>query len=433
MQRVVSQTMCRWWQSYSYQYWRSGIGFLYLVCALLAVESSATESLWSDREVRILASLRLHKDMPVPDSPSNRVANSDAAAAFGGQLFFDKRLSRNGAIACASCHQPERYFVDNLTKADGVGANMRNTPTIVGSAYLSWFYWDGRRDSLWAQALTPFEAPAEMGSSRLAVVRMIAQDKHYRSAYEALFGPLFQGGIGRDVVMSEKLSHAGPLGSKEDRRAWQSFPRPVKQAINEVFANVGKAIAAYERTLKPAPTRFDRYVETLLSKEKRIDGGLSNDEIAGAKIFIDAQRSQCLQCHNGPLFANGGFHNIGTGNFDGSELDFGRVFGVRAVLLDEFNCLGRYSDAKPTQCRELRFLNRNAHVPLEGAYKVPGLRQLSQTKPYMHDGRFERLEQVIDFYRAAKDDSANGELQPFVISDREADQLKAFLLSLSDQ
>ena len=109
------------------------------------------------------------------------------------------------------------------------------------------------------------------------------------------------------------------------------------------------------------------------------------------------------------------------------------ALGVREVTEYAFNCLGPYSDARPEQCLELRFLNRTSHVPLEGAFRVPGLRDLRHTAPYMHDGRFASLTEVIAFYRDPPDTVAEHELQPLRISDVEAAQLEAFLLSLSGE
>ncbi len=385
---------------------------------------------WSAGEKQLLGSLLLEPDLLPPPSPSNRVADNPDAARLGKLLFFDERLSANGELSCASCHQPDRYFTDGKPRGVGIARTGRNTPTIIGAAHLGWFYWDGRRDSLWSQALVPFEAADEMGSSRLAVVRLIGTDKDYRTLYEQVFGAY------PDAVLSPELpQHAGPLGTAETRNAWHRIDRTVALTINTVYANLGKAIAAYERTLPVPRSRFDRYVSAVLSSQKKSRGLLTDDELAGLDLFIDAERTHCLRCHNGPWFTNGGFHNIGTGTFSGPALDFGRVYGLRSAIMDEFNCLGTYSDAAPDQCTELRFLNRNSHVPLEGAFKVPGLRNLDATAPYMHDGRFADLESVIEFYRRPLDDNQPGdhELPPLDISDVEARQLAAFLRSLSDR
>lgn len=398
-----------------------------LLFPLLFTSGVAAETLWSEHELRILSTLHIGAALVPPPSASNRIADDHTAAELGRRIFFDPRFSRNGTLSCASCHQPARHFTDNLPRARGMGQTSRNTPTVVGSAQLGWFYWDGRRDSLWSQALIPFEAPAEMGSSRLAVVQAIGRDAGYRREYEALFGRFPQ------MLLDDGLpAQAGPLGEKATRDAWQQLPRRTAQQVNSVYANIGKTLAAYERTLQPAQSRFDRYVAALLKGQVTAANRLSDDEITGAKLFIDSGRTQCLQCHNGPFLTNGGFHNIGTGNLSGENLDFGRVFGVQAVLLDEFNCLGDYSDARPEQCLELRFLNRSTHVPLEGAFKVPGLRNLAQTHPYMHDGRFATLSEVLDFYREPPPGAAAHELKPLDLNDREIQQLQAFLLSLGD-
>lgn len=134
------------------------------------------------------------------------------------------------------------------------------------------------------------------------------------------------------------------------------------------------------------------------------------------------------------MLTNGSFHNIGTGNFAGERLDFGRVFGVRAVLLDEFNCLGPHSDAPPDSCLELRFLNTSAPVPLDGAFKVPPLRNVAATAPYMHDGSMPTLEAVMAHYNEPpRDAGAPHELRPLGLSAIEVARLIAFLRSLSPE
>lgn len=380
---------------------------------------------WRDDRHRLLGSLMLDAGVRAPPSPSNRVADDPAAAEFGERLFFDRRLSADASLSCASCHRPELYFTDGLPRGKGIRQTARNTPTVIGAAHLDWFYWDGRRDSLWSQALLPLEAPDEMGSDRVAVVRLIAADEGLRQAYERVFGalPMLEG--------STMPENAGPLSEGPARDAWHRMSRRERQTVNSVFANIGKAIAAYERGLPAPVTRFDRYAAAVLDGKDAADGLLTSEERAGLDLFLDAEKTHCLRCHNGKWFTNGDFHNVGTGNFTGERLDFGRVFGVRALMADEFNCLGPYSDARPEQCGELRFLNRSSHVPLEGAFKVPGLRNVANTSPYMHDGRFSDLESVIDFYRNPPLDAREHELVPLDISDQEAGWLVAFLESLS--
>ncbi|MEM9529787.1 MAG: hypothetical protein AAGA23_02585 [Pseudomonadota bacterium] len=204
--------------------------------------------------------------------------------------------------------------------------------------------------------------------------------------------------------------------------------------INRVFVNIGKAIAAYERTLSHRPGRFDHFVAAVFAGDaKKAARLLSPDEQAGLRLFLDTERTRCLRCHNGPLLTNQNFHNVGTGNLDGEgTLDLGRAIGLRAVLLDEFNCLGLYSDAPAAQCAALNFVPRD-HLPgnLNGAYKVPGLRNVSATAPYFHDGRFGTLEAVIQHYRNPPPAAiAMGELVPLELNDTETKSLVAFLKTL---
>jgi cytochrome c peroxidase len=395
-----------------------------LLFGLLLVLSASADAQWSENELSILRSLSLTALPPVPASPSNRFANDSHAIALGKKVFFDPRFSANGKISCASCHQPEKYFTDQLKVGTGIQATQRNTPTVVASAWLRWFYWDGRRDSLWSQALIPFESREEMGSSRTRIIWEFSQNNDYAQLYQNIFGNL-----PTDIFQDNKPFDASPIGDAIMQDRWFRLSNAYKKTINTAFANIGKAIAAYERTLFPKPTRFDLYVEQLLGiEDHRIQ--LTSHEKQGISLFIDEAKTQCLQCHNGALLTNGGFHNIGTGNFDGERLDFGRMFGIQAVLIDEFNCLGYYSDADQNECHQLRFLNPNQH--LEGAFKTPSLRNLKMTAPYFHDGRFEHLEEVLSHYNDPPTDNGNHEIRPMNLSDNELQSIAAFLAMLNE-
>jgi cytochrome c peroxidase len=113
-------------------------------------------------------------------------------------------------------------------------------------------------------------------------------------------------------------------------------------------------------------------------------------------------------------------------------LDFGRSLGIQGVLLDVFNCAGPYSDAKPDDCRELRFLSRDAHVPLEGAYKTPTLRDVARTAPYFHDGRFATLRDVLDYYNTPPTNETH-ELRALGLGETELGDLERFLRALSSE
>lgn len=403
---------------------------LFVLPLLMALTAAQAEFIpWNDRELRILQSFNLKNLGPPPPQPSNAYADNTAAASFGKKLFFDKRLSANGELSCASCHEPELYFTDGKPRGVGVNATGRNTMTVVGSAHQRWFYWDGRRDSLWSQALIPFEAPDEMGSSRTAVLKQVIADPALSSDYREIFGPF------PDKLNTENLpDHAGPYANDKGKDSWHRLGQQQQRRVNTVYSNLGKAIGAYERTLQYAPSRFDRYLDEL-AQGKTGNSLLSEEEMSGARLFIDAKKTQCLQCHNGPALSNGDFHNIGTGNFSGKHLDFGRVFGLQAVLIDEFNCLGSYSDAKADQCTELRFLKQDAHVPLEGSYKTPSLRNVAATAPYFHDGSRATLEEILAHYSVPPDMKVTGghELRRLDLSAEEMSQLASFLRALSEE
>jgi len=282
---------------------------LWVFVSLVWSAEISADALWTKAEIRILRSLSLSALPPIPISYSNRYADDPFARKLGEKLFFDSRLSGNRKLSCASCHHPDKYFTDGLSRGVGVSATGRNTPTVVGSAWLRWFYWDGRRDSLWSQALIPFEAPNEMGNSRLAVIRFIVEDAHYRQQYESLFSK-FPRQLVTWLSNNQTFRHAGPLGDKKMKDNWYRIPQNVRKYINRVYTNIGKSIEAYERSLVPKETRFDRYVSFLLGDVKaKVD--ISKRELKGIKLFIDANKTQCLQCHNGPLQTNNDFHNIG--------------------------------------------------------------------------------------------------------------------------
>lgn len=384
---------------------------------------------WSEADRVVLRSLSLLPEPPpLPPSPSNAWADDARAAAFGEALFFDQRLSAEGDVACATCHQPRHAFADTLARSLGRGETRRNAPTVLGAAHQRWLYWDGRRDSLWAQALTPIEHPQEQGLDRLAVVRLLARDSTYRARYAALFGESLP-----PVDDAARFpAHATPLGDAAARQAWAAMAPADRNRIDAAFARVGKVLAAFERTLLPAPSRFDRFVAALLAGDaETADDWLDGTEQRGLKLFI-GERAQCTRCHNGPMLSNGGFHNIGLIAVDDAPRDAGRAEGVARVRADPFNCAGPWSDAGPGQCPELQFM-RARGVELLGAFRVPTLRNVARTAPYMHDGRFATLAQVLAHYVAAPAQGILGhqELEPLALSPGELDALAAFLRALN--
>ncbi len=377
---------------------------------------------WSAAELAVMQSLTLTQ-LHATNDPSNRFSNNEAAAELGRQLFFDKEVSADGNVSCATCHDPDQAFTDGRNTSFGTAATTRNAPTLIGVSHNQWFYWDGRRDSLWAQAITPPESLGEMDNNRADVVRLIA--RKYAAEYTAITGSRLGERINRVPA------GAGPFADSKGKAGWNKLSSTDQSIVNTAYANVGKFLAAYMETLQPQPSRFDAFVTALgaggYPAAKNI---LSAEEQRGLKLFLDGARTQCLRCHNGPLFTNQGFHNIATGKNNNGIPDFGRMIGLQAAQIDPFNCLGNYSDAAPNDCAELRY-TQGSHGT-NGAFKVPGLRNVAETAPYMHDGRFATLDEVMQFYTEVPGTAAGKhELPPLNLSMQEIKQLTAFLASLS--
>ncbi len=379
---------------------------------------------WTEAERGLIASLSIDRLPPLPPDPSNAISDNPAAVALGQALFFDSGLSPDGSVSCATCHQPESYFTDGKRLANVRGSDTpRHTPTIVGIAYSDWFYWDGRKDSQWAQALAPQEAPVEHGGSRMAHARYVLEA--YRSQYETLFG------TAPDVSDESRFpAHAAPIEDEAARAAWDGMTASDRQTVNRVFANIGKSIAAYSRRIMPGRSRFDDYAAAaLVNDQTRMAELFSEEEAAGLRLFFGD--GQCTDCHNGPLLTNGTFHNIGLPLPEGSNFDQGRSLGTQQVVEDIFNCLGDYSDAKEEECVELRFIKLEGEE-LVGAFKVPGLRNVAETAPYMHNGIFPDLEAVIRHYNHAPPAfPGHSDLVPLAFSEEQSAALIAFLLTLN--
>ena len=379
---------------------------------------------WTVAERGLIASLSIDRLPPVPPDPSNAVGDSPEAVALGHALYFDAGLSPDGTVACASCHVPELYFTDGKVRANVRGADTpRHTPTIVGIAYSDWYYWDGRKDSQWAQALAPQENAIEHGGNRSAHARYVVEN--YRSQYEALFGPA------PDLSDETRFPPGAAPGEDESlRAAWEGMTEADQGTINRVFANIGKSIAAYSRQLLPGRSRFDDYAAAALANDQGRMADLFNEQEAkGLRLFIGD--GQCTDCHNGPLFTNGTFHNIGLPLPQGDKFDQGRSLGTLQVVEDEFNCLGAYSDAGEDGCVELRFIKLEGE-DLVGAFKVPGLRNVANTAPYMHNGIFANLDEVMRHYNHAPPAfPGHSDLVPLAFTEEQSAALKAFLLTLS--
>lgn len=329
--------------------------------------------------------------------PSNRVSGRLEAVALGERLFFEPRLSSTGSVLCATCHVPFRGFQDGRPRGVGLEEVDRNTPSVVDARFGRWFGWDGANDSLWAQSIRPLLDPREMRSSAAQVAGFIRKDPFFSKGYERVF---------------EKTP------SLDDE---------------EVLIDVGKALAAYQETLVSGRTPFDDFRDAL---EKNDPKGVARYPAAaqrGLKIFVG--KGNCRACHFGPQFTNGEFADTGIPFFSGKGVvDPGRSAGIRKLKENSFNLLGRYNDdasrSTATGTRHVEPQHRNF-----GEFRVPGLRNVARTAPYMHNGSVATLREVVKLYSELNEERlhADGEkiLKPLKLNETEIDDLVAFLESLT--
>ncbi|MCB9758773.1 MAG: hypothetical protein H6739_02955 [Alphaproteobacteria bacterium] len=360
---------------------------------------------------------------PPPADPTNAWAEDPAAAWLGRFLYFDTRLSSNGEVACATCHDPELGFGDGQHLAEGVGTTGRHAPTIWNTAYNRWYFWDGRADSHWCQALGPMESPVEHGGSRLQYAHVLYDDDELKPAYEALFGPL------PDLADGDRFPPEGrPVDDDPDHphhQAWVSMTEADRDAVTQVYVNIGKSIAAYERLLVRGDSDFDRFVDDPTSD------ALSASAQAGLKLFMGD--ANCHLCHSGASFSDLEFHGIGLGTREWLDPeDQGRAGGIPALLANPFNGAGAWSD-DPSAAEDLgRLVNGQEQI---GIFKTAILRDVALSPPYMHGGHFETLEDVVHHYNTLEEIPVEGHreqfLLPLELSDAEEADLVAFLEALT--
>lgn len=390
-----------------------------------AGEPPPPPGVWSAAELAQLGRMRLRPEPP-PD-PTNAWAQDEAARALGSVLFFDPGLSATGTVACATCHKPEKHFADGQPLGQGLGQTDRHTPTVVGSQWGPWFFWDGRADSLWSQALGPIEAPPEMGGDRVSAVRYATTT--HRALWEAAFGPAPDLS---DRARFPERARPGAVGEQAPMaRAWEGMDPADQAVVDEAFSKLGKAIAAYERTLVPREAPFDRYVDAVLAGEATGGGALTEAQVRGLDLFL--RKGQCVLCHNGPLLSDRAFHNNGVAEL-GTGYDPGRRRGAPLVLGSPFNCRGPYSDT--ADCPELDYLDPSFE-DFQAAFKTPTLRHVAESAPYFHNGSAATLHEVVAFYSELPDEPPAGHreltLRPARFSPAEAEDLVAFLAALSGE
>jgi cytochrome c peroxidase len=379
----------------------------------------ALQSPWTRAEISLLESLSLERLPKFPTDPSNKYQQDNQAVLLGQKFFYDPRFSGDEDISCATCHMPSRHYVDNLARSEGRGVGTRKALSVVGAAHSQWLFWDGRADSLWAQALGPLENPLEHAGTRTQYANLVR--RLYKKDYEAVFGKLPP-----DTVWAKLPAKAGPTGSPSEQQAWQKLSYAERDTINRVFVNVGKAIAAFETQLKPGWTRFDSFVTNL--RKTNPSQTLTNQEIAGARLFIG--KAGCVDCHTGARMTDDKFNNTGVPTPKALQADEGRQRAVRAIIQAEFGCWSPYSDSNGN-CGLISG-NTNAAQAPAGAFKTPSLRNVANHYPYMHAGQFATLTDVVRHYnQAPKAEVGVSRLKPLGLSQLEQQQLVAFLETLS--
>lgn len=369
----------------------------------------------ADERARIAA----HGPWPPPASstaadPGNALSGRPAAITLGERLFFDPRLSRDGRLACASCHQPQRAFTDGRPRGLGRGqANGpvdapldRNTPSLLDAAQHRWWGWDGTFDSLWSQALQPLLSPREMAAEPARIAALLQRDPVLACLW--------------------RLAHGGPP------------PTPDADDTDRLLVPLAKSLGAYVASLRSGRTAFDQFRDALVQGDNRAAARYPLAAQRGLRIFIG--RGNCSLCHAGPLFSHGEFGDIGAPFFvRPGVVDPGRHGGISALLASRHNLLGPHADAPPrgapdpaTKTRHLVSQHRNF-----GEFKVPGLRNVARTAPYLHDGQLPTLDAVLDHYETLSPDRlhADGEqiLKPLQLQGSDRSDLLAFLRSLDSR
>jgi cytochrome c peroxidase len=303
-------------------------------------------------------------------------------------------------------------------------------------AYNRWFFWDGRVDSLWSQALVPMERDDEFGSDRAWCAQVIFNDAELRGAYERVFGTMPDLADHARFPVHAKPRLPGEPDAPDDSRhaAWQAMSDGDRHAIDMVFSNAGKAIAAYETQIVSRDAPFDRFAQGLREHDPEKMSAISDSAKRGLKMFIG--RGNCRLCHSGPNFSDGEFHSVAVGPLGGSEpYDSARYGSVDTLKRSEFNAAGPFSDDHGGEAaqRLAALVNKPDNW---GQFKTPSLRNVARTPPYMHQGQYATLREVLTHYSTLGDAVQLGHhrekiLVPLNLSEQEMSDMEAFLQSLS--
>ena len=349
------------------------------------------------------AAILAHGPWPpsISNDPSNRISGDAEAIALGRKLFFDKRLSRERNRSCATCHDPAKSFSDGRPRSLGRRLHDRNAIALANLALNRWFGWAGTADSLWAQSIRPILDEKELGLTPDLLRQRLSADRRTASRYRQVF--------------------ATALEADDPER---------------VLVNIAKALAAYQETLLTGRTPFDDFRDAL---ERNDPAALSRYPLPaqrGLRIFVGEGR--CAACHFGPNFTTGEFEDVAIPFFaEKGRVDAGRHGGIAALKVSPFNLLGPYNDDKsrstavPTQ--HVEQMHRNW-----GEFRVPSLRNVARTAPYMHNGSLPTLAAVVRHYSELDEERLHGTpdkrlLKPLRPSLQEKADLVAFLQTLSSK
>jgi cytochrome c peroxidase len=385
---------------------------------------------------------------PAPD-PTNHLTQpelADQAAALGQKLFFETRYSGalkvastlgavgdTGKVACASCHTSTEYFVDTRSIPNnlslGATWTTRSAPVLVNVVYYKWHGWAGKQDSLWQQAGLSPETGTNTAGDRCAYAHMLWT--YYHDEYNALF-PETPLPDALDPASAEASRFPTKCKPKANAAAadgpWEMMTADDRFAVLQVMANQGKTVATYESRLISRNAPFDRFVAGE-------SGAISDDAKQGLRLFLG--KAACADCHNSPFFTDQKFHNLGvpqTGP-NAPATDQGRFEDVTELLKHPLNSASPYSD-DPT----IGWLDGLGQQSTDlGKFRTATLRSIGKTAPYMHDGAFATLRDVIDFYNRGGGTAGlfagdkDVRMAPLLLSEREIDQLIAFLETLTGE
>ncbi len=352
-----------------------------------------TGQVWTAAEKRAVLSLGPWPS-PTPADKTNSVTGKPMAIELGRRLFRDARLSPVGYISCVTCHQPDRSFTDNKARGHGLADLARNTPSLMNLQHQSWYGWGGASDSLWMASIRPLLDSREFDSNVEHVANVFVRDPDLGQCYEHVF------------------KEAADPGSEK------------------TLANVGKALAAYQETLSTGRTPFDDFRDSLVEQSPGPTPEFSMSAQRGLKLFVG--RGGCVSCHAGPNFSDGKFHAFPATPFPGEfgGTDTGRLADARRLKASGFNLSGAFNDDAA-----------NRHVAsagklelkdtMRGLFRTPSVRSVSNTGPYMHDGRIERLQDAIRHGYSSQFDRSDTDPRP--LSSNDVEDLHTFLLTLSDQ